>query len=126
MSNETRYVELIARHYVDEPFGPAHPVVFDEEFETAGFSEIRVWVHISVENYDTDPVTPDSRLTVRFYHRFPGGSFGYEEGAISSSVTSYIDGYLVKPIIGDRLRLACRATDMPPGPYRIDVTYYLV
>ncbi len=130
MSDDTRYVVLIERHRVpafEEPFGPGYQVVFDEEIETAGFAEIRVWVHVSVENYEADPVTRDSLLTVRFLHRFPGGSFDYEEGTIPwNRATSFINGYVSKPIIGDTLRLLCRATDMPPGPYRIHVTYYLV
>lgn len=129
MSDDTRYVVLIQRQHVpafEEPFGPGYQVVFDEKIETAGFAEIRVWVHVFVENYEANPVTQNSLLTVRFMHQFPGGSFGYEEGTITSNVTSYIDGYLAKPIIGDKLRLVCSASNMPPGPYNIHVTYYLV
>lgn len=129
MSDHSRYVVLVEQQHVpafEEPFGPGYQVVFDEKIETKGFAEIRVWVHVFVEDYETNPVTPSSRLTVRFMHQFPGGSFDYEQGTITSNVTSYINGYVAKPIIGDMLRLLCRASNMPPGPYTIDVTYYLV
>jgi hypothetical protein len=126
----TKYVELIALDNVPafaEPIGPGYQVAFDETIATAGFSEIRLWVHIFATNYETTPVTSAARLTVRFMHQFGGGSFHYEEGTIPyNGVTSYINGYCAQPIIGDRLRLWCHPENLPPGPYQLYVTYYLV
>ena len=45
------------------PFGPGYPVAFDETLDTKGFSEMRVWIWISVINQST-PVTANSTLEV--------------------------------------------------------------
>ena len=124
-----KYVEMLSLDNVvslETPFGPGYPIVFDEKIDTEGFSEIRVWVHVSVKNYAATPVTNTTKLIVRFMHQFPGGSFDYTEGTITSDVTSYINGYLARPIIGERLRILCHPENLPPGPYRIFVTYYMV
>jgi hypothetical protein len=55
-----------------------------------------------------------------------GNSFDYELGTLTSDVTSYIDGYVARPIIGNRLRVLCHPENLPPGPYNIYATYYLV
>jgi hypothetical protein len=33
---------------------------------------------------------------------------------------------VAKPVIGDTVRILCGAKNMPPGPYKIHATYYLV
>nr|WP_300147012.1 hypothetical protein [Propionicimonas sp.] len=124
----TRYVELINETLTafPTPFGPTYDVAFDETFPTAGFKEIRLWVHIFADNYETTPITAGAQLEVRFMHVFTGGSFSYEELNIDEFAGSYINGYCVIPIIGDELRVVCHPTGMPPGPYHVNVTYYLV
>ena len=125
----SEYVVLLEENDVaalDEPFGPGYPVVFDQAVNTEGHSEIRIWVHVFAKNYEVTPITTDTRLIVRLMHQFPGGSFDYERQAIKSKVTSYINGYVAKPIIGDTVRILCGARNMPTGPYKIHVTYYLV
>ncbi len=127
---QTKYGVLVARHDVpafDEPFGPGYLVAFDEVIDTRGFSEIRLWVHVFVDNYSTGPVTSQAELNVRFLHQFPGGSFDYERETLGwNHVTSYINGYAARPILGDSLRVLCNPRNMPPGPYDIFVTYLLV
>jgi hypothetical protein len=41
-------------------------------------------------------------------------------------VTSYINGVATAPIIGEHLRIICTPESLPPGPYSVFVTYYLV
>ena len=127
----TKYVELIALDNVPafgEPVGPGYQVAFDVTIDTAGFSGIRVWVHIFAINYETTPVTSAARLTVRFMHQFGGAnSFDYAEDTIEyNGVTSYINGFCARLVIGDHLRLLCHPENLPPGPYKLYVTYYLV
>jgi hypothetical protein len=127
---QTEYHELIMLDNLpafEEPFGAGYSVVFDKTIETAGFSEIRVWVHVFSKDYQNHPITPDAKLHVRFMHQFKMGSFDYAEETIGyNGVTSYINGFCAKPIIGDNLRLLCKPENLPPGPYRVAVTYYLV
>lgn len=124
----TRYVHLVSRKNVatlDETV-PGYPVIFDKKIQTTGYSEIRVWVHVFVNDYATHPVTSNTKLLVRFMHEFDGNSFDYAEGTLNFKVTSYINGYVARPIIGNKLRVLCHPENLPPGPYGIDVTYYLV
>ena len=43
-----------------------------------------------------------------------------------NGVTSYINGYAVKPVIGKQLRLLCHPVGLPPPPYGLSMTYLLV
>ncbi len=127
----TKFVELITDKLladVQNPFGPGYPVLFDNTVDVTGWREIRVWVHVFVENYETTPiVTSQCRLQMRFMHNFGGGNaFDYETATLTTDCTSYIDGYAAKPIIGNKVRLLCHPENLPPGPYRLSVTYLLV
>lgn len=125
----TKYVQLLNVELAEfaTPFGPGYEVAFDETITTAGYNEIRLWVHVFEDNYETTPITSTAQLEVRFMHQFEGGSFDYEKRIIGyNGVTSYINGYCAVPIIGNGLRLLCHPTGMPPGPYTLQVTYYLV
>ncbi len=128
--DRTKYGVLVARQDVpafDEPFGPGYLVAFDEVIDTRGYSEIRLWVHVFVDNYAMGPVTSQSKLDVRFLHQFPGGSFDYERQTLGwNNVTSYINGYAARPILGDSVRVLCNPKNLPPGPYDIYATYLLV
>jgi hypothetical protein len=128
----TKYVELFKDKRLKaptQPVGPGYDVLFDEKLKVDGWKEIRVWVHVFVENYASTPVTNAAHLQLRFMHDFGAGardSFDYESADIGfNGFTSYIDGYAVKPIIGKELRLLCHPTDLPPGPYLLSVTYML-
>jgi hypothetical protein len=127
---QTKYVELIANQLLNQPLtpiGPGYPELFDETIDVAGWKEIRVWVHVFVDNYQTTPIaTTSARLELRFMHNFAGGSFDYDKAVFQTNVTSYIDGFAVKPVIGNKLRLLCHPENLPPGPYRLSVTYLLV
>jgi hypothetical protein len=125
---KTNYVELIANQPLPaptEPYGPGYPVLFDVSFPVKGWKEIRVWVHVFVDNYETTPITSSTRLELRFMHSFTGGSFNYEGAVFTSDFTSYINGYTVIPLVGEQLRLVCHPENLPAGPYRLTVTYLL-
>lgn len=127
---KTKYVELITNQTLasaSEPFGPGYQVLFDQIISVKGWKEICVWVHAFVDNYETTPInTAEALLNLRFMHKFSGGEFDYEKDSFETDVTSYIDGYTIQPIIGEQLRLLCEPKNLPPGPYRLTVTYLLV
>ena len=126
---KSKYVELIANQPLaaaSEPYGPGYPVLFDVTFPVKGWKGIRVWVHVFVDNYAATPVTSATRLELRFMHHFTGGEFDYEKAAFTSEVTSYIDGYAAKQLIGEQLRLICHPEALPAGPYKLTLTYLLV
>jgi hypothetical protein len=128
-SLKTEYHELIMLNNVpafDQPFGPGYSVVFDKIIATAGFSEVRVWVHVFAKDYKNHPITPNAKLNVRFLHQFKMGSFDYAKSTIVHGMPSYINGFCAQPILGDSLRLVCEPENLPPGPYQVAVTYYLV
>jgi len=126
-----QYVELISNQVITaptQPFGPGYDVLFDSEIPVIGWKDVRVWVHVFVENYETTPVTSATKLELRFMHNFVGAnSFDYEKVTLPyNNVTSYINGYSIQPIIGSKLRLLCHPINLPAGPYRVSVTYLLV
>jgi hypothetical protein len=131
MAQNTKYVELIRQDNLAS-FPPPLNAVFDNIIYTADWKEIRVWVHVFVEHFATTPVTAATKLHVRFLHVFGqqlggGGQFDYTQRTIPwNQVTSYINGYVTAPIIGDKLRILCIPESLPPGPYDVFVTYYLV
>ncbi|MCC6861063.1 MAG: hypothetical protein IT158_21020 [Bryobacterales bacterium] len=126
----TKYGEPVKNEAVAAlatPFGPGYEVLFDLNLPVNGWKEIRVWVHVFVDNYAATPVTANAKLEVRLMHNFTGGSFDYEKAVIGwNGFTSYINGYLVKPVIGKEIRLLCHPVNLPPPPYRLTVTYLLI
>jgi hypothetical protein len=126
----SRYIELLALRNVPsvpEPIGPGYGILFDETIPSGGFQELRLWVHLFARSYASDPITPNTRLIVRFMHCFDQGeSFDYLQNTFSSSVSSYIDGFACVPVIGDRIRVLCHPENLPLGPYDLFVTCYLL
>ena len=126
----TKYVEAIknqALAVLPTPFGAGYEVLFDSSVPVDGWKEIRVWVHVFVDNYEATPVTAAAHLELRFMHGFSGGSFDYDKATIPwNHVTSYINGYVARPIIGQEVRLVCHPVSLPPPPYRLSMTYLLV
>ena len=126
-----KYVELLRNDDVTA-FPPPLYEMFDKTINTKDWSEIRLWVHVFVSNYATTPVTASAKLNVSFFHIFGitlggGGSYPYSNAVIPwNGFTSYINGFVSAPIIGEKLRIVCFAEDLPTGPYQLFVTYYLV
>ena len=88
--------------------------------------------HVFITNYATTPLTAAAKLRVEFLHVFGitlggGGQYQYSQPIIPwNGVTSYINGYVSAPIIGEKLRILRLAENLPAGPYQLFVTYYLV
>jgi hypothetical protein len=101
------------------------PTVGEYAIETLGYSEIRVFVNVFVENYKTTPIH-NAKLKMRFFHNVAGGSWNYADFSANSVVTSYIQGFTSQKIFGKSLRLWIWSENMPPGPYTVEVTYYLI
>lgn len=125
----TKFVEAIKDQTITtipEPTGPGYEVLFDLPITVDGWKEIRVWVHVMNDNYETTPVTAAAQLELRFLHGFTHGSFDYEKAVIPwNGFTSYINGYTIKPVIGKSLRVMCHPANLPT-PFRLSVTYLLV
>ncbi|MEJ2011187.1 MAG: hypothetical protein P8X64_03060 [Anaerolineales bacterium] len=126
----SRYMELLALRNVPavpEPVGAGYGILFDETIHSAGYKELRLWVHLFACEYASDPITPNTRLILRFMHCFDQAeSFDYQQVTFSSSVTSYINGFACVPVIGDRTRVLCHPENMPHSPYDLFVTCYLL
>ena len=127
----TKYVELIKNKVLaapETPLGPGYDELFEKKIPVSGWKEMRVWVHVFVDNYQTTPVTSATKLEIRFLHDFcTGNSFDYAVTTLPyNGVTSYINGYAIQPIIGKEVRLICHPVNLPAGPYQLSVTYLLV
>jgi hypothetical protein len=126
MPTDAEYVELIRQDGVAS-FPHA---LCDKIIDTKKYAEIRLWVHLFV--LGEAQVTETTKLNVRFMHVFGhqlggGGQFDYAQRTIPwNHLTSFIDGYVTAPIIGDSLRILCIPESLPSGPYNVFVTYYLV
>jgi len=131
MAANTKYVELIREDNLMS-FSPPLSAVCDKIIDTTDYREIRLWVHVFVQNFAQAPVTAATKLHVRFLHVFGhqlggGGQFDYMQRTIPwSQVTSYINGSVTAALIGDKLRILCTPESLPPGPYDVFVSYYLV
>jgi hypothetical protein len=126
----TKYVELLKNESLPgptTPFGPGYDVLLDTTINVDGWKEVRLWVRVFIDNYATTPLGANATLQIRFMHNYGAGSSDYETATIHfQGVTSYIEGYVIKPIIGKELRLLCHPTNLPAGPYTLGVTYLLV
>jgi len=126
----TRYVEALACRDLpatSDPAGAGYSILFDETLATGGFRELRVWVHVSIRRPDEHPVTPNTRLVLRFLHCFGTAEcYDYEQCTLSSRSAAHINGYGSVPVIGDRTRVLCHPENLPPGPYDLFFNYYLV
>ena len=122
----TKYVELINKKVNALDATSGVPRVFEETIDATGYSEIRMFIHIFVDNYKTDPVTANSTIEANLFHSISGGSWPYSKREMKSNVTSYINGWFSEKIIGNKVRVIATAKNLPRGPYTISVTYLLV
>jgi hypothetical protein len=123
----TKFVELISNQTLTTlPVIAGVPSLFEQNINVDGWKEIRLWVNVMVDNYQRTPITPAAKLHITFFHTTATASADYEEADIPKKVTSYIGGYVIKPIIGKDLRIFCYPVSMPPPPYRLTATYLLV
>jgi hypothetical protein len=100
-------------------------VVGEYIIETLGYSEIRFFAHVFVDNYSTTPIH-NAKLRMRFFSTINGGSWNFADHVVNSTVTSYIEGYTIQKIYGKTTRILVWPENMPPGPYRAEITYYLI
>lgn len=121
-----KYVELIANKKVaafQSPYGT--PQIFEETIDTAGYSEIRMFIHVFAEEFKKSPITNKTKIEATLFHEVRGGSWDYSKKEIRSEVTSYIHGWFTEKVIGDKTRIVAFARNLPEGPYSVTVTYYL-
>ena len=121
-----KYVELINKkvNTLDAPYGI--PLIFEETIDTANYSEIRMFIHVFIENYNQTPLTINSVIAATLCHNVSSGSWPYSNKEIKFSVTSYIDGWFSEKIIGNKVRVVASAKNFPKGPYTLSASYYLV
>ncbi len=124
--SHTKLIQLVNTTVSQLDVRYGRPIVFEETIETAGYSEIRLFVHVFAENHRGDPMTAQSKLELRFLHPVANGTWNYATHTLSTTVTSYINGYIANDIIGNRVRILCFADNLPTGSLQIGVTAYLV
>jgi hypothetical protein len=120
-----KFVDIGPISYQTFPTAYGMPIVGEYTIQTLGYSEIRFFVHVFVDNYQTTPIQ-NAKLYITMFHTIKGGSWSYSYNTINSTVTSYINGYVNEKIIGKTLRILVKPENMPAGPYRVEVSYYLI
>ena len=112
-------------HDFPSPFGV--PLVGEYTFDTMGYSEIRVFARVFVKNYQTTPIPPGkATLSLMVCHGAGLSSIQVATKKVVSTVTGEISGSLTDKLLGPHTRLLITAEHMPPGPYTVEVTYYLL
>lgn len=124
----TKYVEPIKDQPLAEPESIGdYKIFFDLPIAVEGWKEIRVYVYVNVVNGVTTPVTKSAKLELRFMHVSSKTSIDYDAATLPwNEQGGHIYGYAMKPVIGKNMRIICHPVGLPPGPYRITVTYLLV
>ncbi len=120
-----KYVDLGPQNVNAFKINYGLPQVGEYTIETLGYSEIRFFVNVFVEKYKSNPIK-NAKINMRFFNNVQGGSWDYADYSTKSVVTSYIQGWTTQKIYGKSTRVWVWAENMPPGPYTITVTYYLI
>ena len=96
------------------------------DLDTACFDELRVFVHVMNEAYETAPYTSDARLVVRAFHGIGQGSWGYFSQEFPMQFTSQLHGFSQIPVMGETTRLVVFGYNLPAVELEVDVAAYLV
>ena len=96
------------------------------DLDTACFDELRVFVHVMNDAYETSPYTSGSRLVVRAFHGIGQGSWGYFSQEFPMQYTSQLHGFSQIPVMGETTRLVVFGYDLPAVELEVDVAAYLV
>lgn len=101
--------------------------VLERSFETLGYREIRVFAQVSVDHYEAQPLALGSAsLTLGFYHTTEMFSALYGVTRASAAVTRCVDLVATQKVFGATTRILLTTEHLPPGPYSVDVTCYLL
>ena len=121
------FAEYSARDVAYFPSPSGRLLVLERSFETLGYREIRVFVQVSVDHYEVHPLALGSAsLTLGFYHTTELFSALYGVTRASAAVTRSVDLVATQKVFGATTRILLTAEHLPPGPYSVDVTCYLL
>lgn len=96
------------------------------DLNTACFEELRLFVHVMNDDYETSPFTSDARLVLRAFHGIGQGSWGYFSEEFPMRFTSELHGFSQIPVIGETTRLVVFGYNLPAVQLKVDVAAYLV
>lgn len=94
--------------------------------DTACFDELRVFVHVMNNAYETDPFPADARMVVYAYHGIGNGSWAYHSDEFPMRFTSELHGFSRIPVMGETTRLVAFGYNLPGVELEVDVAAYLV
>lgn len=96
------------------------------KIDALGYREIRVFAHLSANDYKTQPLPKEALLKVGFSHELTGMGTGYGSTVFKQDVTSYIEGFVIEKVYGKKLKLTVDADNLPKGKYTLHLSYYLL
>lgn len=109
------------------PSPHGRPQVLEQVFDTLGYREIRVFAQVTIERHEVTPLAIGSAsLTWSFYHSTGLSSSLYGQTKASAAVTRCVDLVATQKVFGASTRVVLSADHLPPGPYTVDVTCYLL
>lgn len=132
-SGETAaYGESVATVPTPAKFVQIQPVAADDfnyhevMIDALGYREIRVFAHLSANDYKTKPLPKEALLKIGFGHELVGMGTGYSRTTFKREVTAYIEGFVTEKIYGKKLKLVVDADNLPRGKYTLHLSYYLL
>jgi hypothetical protein len=96
------------------------------EIDAMGYREIRVFAHLSVDEYRTNPLPKEALLKVGFGYELKGMGTSYARTTFKQEVTAYIEGFVIEKVYGKKLKLSVDADNLPKGKYTLRLSYYLL
>lgn len=135
MGANDNYIEVCPTKYIalaESAKVTGNPVGWVKLFEatdidTACYKELRVYVHVMNDYYESKPFRSTSYFYIGAFHGIGRGSWSYYTSEdFRMEYTSGLDGFVEIPIIGDKTRIVVSAYDTPDVELEVDVAAYLV
>ncbi|MCU0285713.1 MAG: hypothetical protein MUF15_04870 [Acidobacteria bacterium] len=96
------------------------------ELDTKCYKDLRIFVHVMNDSYQTKPFTGVSSMNIFAYHAIGSGSWSYYSEKFPMKLTSEFAGYCQIPVIGEKTRIVILGYNMPDVKLKVDVAAYLL
>jgi hypothetical protein len=96
------------------------------DVNTKCYKELRIFVHVMNDSYETTPFTAGSNMQIKAYHAIGSGSWNYFSEQFPMKYTSEFHGFSQIPVVGEKTRIVVLGYNMPNVKLKVDVAAYLV
>jgi hypothetical protein len=96
------------------------------DIDTKCYKELRIFVHVMNDYYETKPFTSNAFMTITAFHGIGTGSWGYYSEKFPMKYTSEFHGFVQIPVMGDKTRLVVFGYYMPDVELKVNVASYFV